>query len=412
MANIYQTIMQLIKPARVATASEVLSETQHKITAGVDIILPTLLAEMLKKHDSKEIEEVLLAAKHVKLYEDYDKIWRGSGVDEHENIGERMENRLLSPHDPQFNTAVGEKAGIKKEHADRLTNWVSGTIAAWIAQQMAEGKSYKSILDELGKEKAELKGMISADIIKMLGLEHALGIAAAAPHKAATHREETIIEVVEGRVGKDGKKKCGLGWLWWLLGILALAAIIFYCCRHCTGPKKEITTIEQVTEIHNPPSYEAIPMVLPDGTKITMYRGHVESAIKAFLDSDKFKNATDAELRSVWFEFSDIDFEHNSATDLMAGGERQLANLVGVIKNYPGVKIKIGAFADKTGTRAVNFAISKKRAENIEAALEKAGVHADHVSVEGFGEEYAKVAETASDVQRAPDRDIALRFTK
>ncbi len=413
MANIFNTIKGLITSARIATGAETLGESQHKVAEGVNIILPALLAEMLKRHDSKEIEEVLHEAEHQKLYDDYDRIWRGSGIENHINVGERMENRLLSPHDVSFNEAVGKKVGIATEHADRLTNWISATIAGWVAGQIKEGKSYKTILGELSKEKGFLKEHISAEIIKLLGLEHALGIAAPA-HKAVHHRDETVIEVVPGRVGKDGKKRCGLCWLWWLLGILLLALILFLCFRSCCR-KGDIKTHETVTEIrtvHRAPAFEAVPMTLPDGTKITMYTGNLEEAIKAFLDSDKFKNATDAELRTVWFEFSDIDFEHNSSTELMDGSQDRLVGLVKLLKNYPNERIRIGAFADKTGTRAVNYAISLKRAETVKATLEAVGFPSTHISIEGFGEQFATVPEAASDAQRAPDRDIAMRFTK
>uniref|UniRef100_S0DF91 Putative outer membrane protein A n=1 Tax=termite gut metagenome TaxID=433724 RepID=S0DF91_9ZZZZ len=388
MTKIHDSIMSLIKPARIATASATLGETEHKVIAATDLILPALLEKMVKKGDTPEVEAVLKEAEKLKIYENYDKIWEGSGIDTHVNIGERMENRLLGTHDPKFNANIAAKVGMKEEHVDRLTNWIAATMTAWIAAHMAGGKSYKSLLTELAGEHKPV--------------EHKAEPHKTAAHKAATHTTHAAAP----------KKKCRLGWLWWLLGLLALAAIICLCWRSCC--KKEIKTNEQVTVVHEvtKPAFEVIKMHLPDGTPITMYRGHLESAIKAFLDSDKFKNATDAELRSVWFEFNDIEFEHNSATALMPGAQAQLNTLVGILKNYPGVKIKIGAFADKTGTRAVNYAISEQRALNIEAALEKAGVHADHVSTEGFGEDYAKVAESASDLQRAPDRDIAMRFTK
>lgn len=50
--------------------------------------------------------------------------------------------------------------------------------------------------------------------------------------------------------------------------------------------------------------------------------------------------------------------------------------------------------------------------ETIKATLVAAGFPAIHISIEGFGEQYATVAEGATDAQLAPDRDIAMRFTK
>lgn len=421
MAKIYDSIMSLIKPGRIATAATTLDENEHKVTAATEIILPTLLAEMLKKGATPEIGEVLTEAKKIKAWENYDKIWRGSGVDEHVNIGERMENRLLSPHDPEFNAAVGAKAGMKAGHADRLTNWIAGTIAAWVSSHAADSNSYKALLADLAGEKADLRKAVPADIVHMLGLAHTLGVSTehhkAPEHHAAAHKAAAPQKPISVAATRPQPKR-SLGWLWWLLGIIALALIIFFCMRSC-GAKKAakavIPTTETVTEVrdvHVAPKFEAIPMTLPDGTKITMYRGNLEEAVKAFLDSDKYKNATEAELRSVWFEFSDINFEHNRATELMTGSPERLVGLVNTLKNYPAAKIKVGAFADKTGTSAANYNISLKRAETIKATLVAAGVPQANVSIEGFGEKFAKAPADAADAVRALDRDIAMRFTK
>ncbi len=432
MAKIYDSIMSLIKPGRTATAAATLDENQQKVSAGADIILPSLLAMMLKKGDTPEIEEVLKEGKKIKAWENYDRIWQGSGVDEHINLGERMENRLLSSYNPKFNTDVGHKVGLRAGHADRLTNWVSGTIAAWVSQQVAGGKSYKSLLASLAEEKAALRKDIPADIIHDLGLAHTLGVHVES-HKAAPHHVATPPKPAVEALRKDPvmihtpePKKSSLGWLWWLLGILALILIIFWCVRACGGRKvvapEALAPVEQVVpaavaagtaaDVKEAPHFEGTPRTLPDGTAITMYRGHLEDAVKAYIESDKFKNASEADLRSVWFEFTDIDFEHNRATELMTGSPERLMVLVDVLKSHPAVKVKIGAFGDKTGTRSANYAISEARAETIRQTLVQSGFPAANISIEGFGKEFASAPATAPDAQRAPDRDIAMRFTK
>ena len=430
MSHIYESIMSLIKPGRIATAAAAIGEKDHKISAGTDIILPSLLALMLKKGDAPEIEEVFKTGKKIKAWENYDKIWHGDGVDEHVNLGERMENRLLSSYNPKFNTDVGHKIGLRAGLTDRLTNWVAGTIAAWFSKEIADGKSYKALLADLAAEKAELRKAIPADIIHDLGLAHTLGVQGEA-HKAVPHHAATPPKPAAAPLHKDPvmihtpePKKCSFGWLWWLLGLLALILIIFWAVRSCghkrvavngvasTAVVEQPTPVVETKEVHEAPKFEGIPMMLPDGTKITMYRGHLEEAVKTYLDSDKFKNGTEADLRSVWFEFTDIDFEHNTATELMAGSPERLMVLVNTLKNYPNVKVKVGSFGDATGTRAANYAISEKRALTIMETLKAAGFPAANLSHEGFGKELAKAPATAPDSERAPDRDVAMRFTK
>ena len=433
MSHIYESIMSLIKPGRIATAAAAIDEKDHKISAGTDIILPSLLALMLKKGDTPEIEEVFKTGKKIKAWENYDKIWHGDGVDEHVNLGERMENRLLSSYNPKFNTDVGHKIGLRAGLTDRLTNWVAGTIAAWFSKEIADGKSYKALLADLAAEKAELRKAIPADIIHDLGLAHTLGVQGEA-HKAVPHHAATPPKPAAAPLHKDPvmvhtsePKKSSLGWLWWLLGLLALILIIFWAVRSC-GHKKLVAPVAAVTtavtgvadkvttevkkDVSAMPKFEGVQRILPDGTKVTVYQGHLEEAVKAYLDSDKFKNATEADLRSVWFEFTDIDFEHNESTMLMADSPERLRVLVDVLKKYPNVKIKVGSFGDKTGTRAANYAISEKRALTIMETLKAAGFPAANLSHEGFGKEYAQAAATAPDAERAPDRDVAMRFTR
>jgi outer membrane protein OmpA-like peptidoglycan-associated protein len=419
MAKIYESIMSLIKPGRIAPAAATLEENEHKVTAATDIILPSMLATMLKRGDTPEIEDALKDAKKIKAWENYDRIWHGSGVDEHINLGERMENRVMGSNSGKFNTAVGHKSGLRTGHADRLSNWVAATIAAAFAQHMTKGASYKELLSQLAEEKEALRKDIPSDMIQELGLAGVLGVQVTnnAP-RPATPRESLRDPVM---VHPAKPKHTSLAWLWWLLGLLLLFLVIFWSVRSCNrrravpvneAPPATEQVVTETVVTHAPPTFEGIPMVLPDGTKITMYRGHLEDAIKSYLDSDKFRNATDAELRSVWFEFTDINFEHNSATELTAVGKEHLAGLAKTLSAYPNVKIKIGAFGDKTGTRAANYAISEKRALNIEAAIEAAGSPPANVSVEGFGKEFASIPATASNEERAPDRDIAMRFTR
>jgi outer membrane protein OmpA-like peptidoglycan-associated protein len=411
MATIYNSIRSLVNPARIATAATTLGESEHKVSAATDIILPSLLGCMLQKGNTPEVEDVLTEAKKLKTWENYDNIWQGSGVDGHVNIGERMENRLLGNHDPKFNSAVDHATGMKAGSADRLTNWVAATIAAWFGGEMAGGTSYKTLLGRIAGEKSELGKGIPSGILAELGLGGTLGVAAAS---TATRKSTSA-------PAPKPKKKGSLAWLWWLLGILALLLIIWLCARSCCAKRDAVVVQEtvvvpeqvvEVREVRVAPKFEAVPMVI-DGHNITIYTGDMERAVDAFLKSDKFKNATDEQLKTVWFEFSDIDFEHNSATELQDSLSRtKLVSLVNVLKKYPESKIKIGAFADKTGTHAANFAISEARAETIRKALVEAGFPAANISVEGFGNTYATVAESATDIERSPDRDIAMRFTK
>jgi outer membrane protein OmpA-like peptidoglycan-associated protein len=421
MATIYNSILSLIKPGRISSAAATLGESEQKVSSSVDVILPALLSRLLKADDDTAVRAVVEEAGRLKMADNYNQIWEGNGIFDGKNMGERMENRLLGVDNPKFYSAVAATTGIKTASADRLTNWIAATIAAFLGQKNASGKAYLDILAELESEKGDMQKDIPSKIITLLGLDRVFGIQAVRG-EAHTPKKNTP-------ASKKDEKKNSYWWLWLLLALALLAIILCWrsCCnRSAVGetivteevvvatPIAEAVPTTTVTKIvaDSMPTLNEVKRTLFGGQKVTFYEDATPAYINAYLASDKFKNAREEQLRTVWFEFPAIDFAHNSATKLEAGAEARVTEFAAMLKNHPAVKVKVGAFADKTGKHAANFEISRKRAEHIKSALEKAGVEAGRISVEGFSDGFAKVAATATDTERAPDRDIALRFTR
>jgi outer membrane protein OmpA-like peptidoglycan-associated protein/uncharacterized protein YidB (DUF937 family) len=152
-------------------------------------------------------------------------------------------------------------------------------------------------------------------------------------------------------------------------------------------------------------------VTLSEDTKLEAYPDGIEDQLIKFIKSDEYKNATDEDLKNKWFDFDDLNFKFGT-TELEAKSQRQLDNIVAILKEYPEVKIKIGGYTDKKGDDARNKTLSDNRAKAVKAALEKAGVGTQVTEAEGYGEEFAKVAETASDEERAVDRKTSIRLIK
>ena len=150
---------------------------------------------------------------------------------------------------------------------------------------------------------------------------------------------------------------------------------------------------------------------LPDGTKLQAYPGGIEDTLIKFVQSDEYKNATAEDLKNKWFDFDDLNFKFGT-TELAPESKRQMDNIVAILKAYPDVKIKIGGYTDKTGNDAANKKLSDIRAKAVKATLEKAGVGTQVPEAEGYGEEFAKVAESASNEERASDRKTSIRLLK
>ena len=150
-----------------------------------------------------------------------------------------------------------------------------------------------------------------------------------------------------------------------------------------------------------------------NGAKIKANKGGLEESMAMFLSKDGYKNAAnDDALKNTWYSFDQVNFKMGSSNELMDGSAGQIKNLAQILKAYPDAKIKIGGYTDKTGDEAVNKKISQERANFIKAELSKMGVSAQVLGAEGYGSEFATVAATASDAERATDRKMAVRFSK
>ncbi len=152
-------------------------------------------------------------------------------------------------------------------------------------------------------------------------------------------------------------------------------------------------------------------VTLPDGTKLQAFAGGIEDQLVKFIQSDDYKNGTVETLKDKWFPFDDLKFKFDS-TELEDSSQRQLANIIAILKAFPNVKIKLGAYTDKKGDDARNLKLSDGRAKAVKAKLETAGVGAQVPEAEGYGEKFATVAETATDEERAVDRKTSVRLIK
>jgi outer membrane protein OmpA-like peptidoglycan-associated protein len=203
-----------------------------------------------------------------------------------------------------------------------------------------------------------------------------------------------------------------------------LAGITFFVWKQCN--KKTDTTTTTTTTDSGAVKHDSATTATPaaattkvdedidlNGVKLKGFKDGMEDKMIAFLKSDGYKNAAnDDALKTTWYDFDHVNFKMGSSTELEAGSQAQLDNLVAILKAFPDAKIKVGGYTDKTGVEASNVKLSQARAEFIKAALGKAGVGAQVLEAKGYGSEFATVAKEASDAERAVDRKMAVRFAK
>ncbi len=232
-------------------------------------------------------------------------------------------------------------------------------------------------------------------------------------------------KMVGGAIGDvtDG----GSGILKWLLPLLLLGLLLllgYWFCGKGQAPATNTNTninkpANVVTNVNTNVNVNAVPagekklteVVLPNGTKLQAYPGGIEDQLIKFIQSDEYKNGTEATLKDKWFSFDDLNFKFGT-TELAPESKRQLDNIVAILKAFPDVKMKLGGYTDKKGDDAANLKLSDTRAKAVKAAIEKAGVGAQVPQAEGYGEKFATVAETGTDDERKVDRKTSVRLIK
>ena len=398
----YESLKESISPQMLKTAAATLREDEKGVASAVAVLLPSLLVRFMDQGETARVNETIREAGNAELFDRRAEIFAGHGIDGGMNLGERFENELVGAENKAYPNAVAAESGISAASADRLSGWVAAVIAGYVGHKIVRNNlSMSAVMAGLRQE----RGSVVKEIPVKVG--RAAGISGMCSSSAPV-------------AGRDGKKN---NWLVWLIIVLIVVIIVFLSIRSCNrnGGGEVVAVTENVTVVPTAPAAQTaaakegltfVEHKLPDGRTIRVAEGGCEDCMLKYLQSDACRKATNEELSKNWIQFDKIDFMHDSETALAGNSMEQLDNIAAILKNYPDVRIRIGGFADKTGTRAVNYEISKKRAEYIKSILVKDGIPADRISTEGFGKEFATVPADATAAQRAVDRSIAMRFTK
>jgi peptidoglycan-associated lipoprotein len=93
---------------------------------------------------------------------------------------------------------------------------------------------------------------------------------------------------------------------------------------------------------------------------------------------------------------SDILFDFDVA-NIRASEKDKITEIVTYMKDNPDVLLSLNGYADPRGESPYNLALSKRRVESVRTALTSAGVAADRIKTDAFGEARPKCDEKSED---------------
>ena len=133
-----------------------------------------------------------------------------------------------------------------------------------------------------------------------------------------------------------------------------------------------------------------------EGSQLYQLYNLIKNKDQAVLDPNK------------WFTIENLYFETGSS-ELRAGSDVELLNLVEILNAYPEVKIKLGGYTDNTGDEESNQKLSNLRAQTTKLKLLELGIAGDRVEAEGYGSQHPVCEANDTDECKAKNRRIDVR---
>ena len=103
------------------------------------------------------------------------------------------------------------------------------------------------------------------------------------------------------------------------------------------------------------------------------------------------------------------NFDSNSAK-LKPSAHRKLQEVVQFAKNNPMADMNVDGYTDNRGSKALNLALSRKRAESVKAYLVSKGVDAENINTKGNGMSNP-IADNKTTAGRAKNRRVEIHYT-
>jgi len=110
--------------------------------------------------------------------------------------------------------------------------------------------------------------------------------------------------------------------------------------------------------------------------------------------------------RGMLVTLGDVLFENNRA-EVKPGAQASLAKLADFLQQNPSRSVLIEGHTDSVGSAASNTALSRRRADAVDMALEGLGLAANRATTVGYGEDYP-VADNTSASNRALNRRVEI----
>ena len=381
MADLLETIAALLTPDRIQKAAAFVGESPASTQKSFSILVPTLLAGLLKLLSSDTGASQLLnllnrVGGDGSILNDLGALFGGGTATQTTMSTGR--DVLQTVFGSKLNTVadqVASASGVQASSASSLLNLGAPLVLGVLGREMkARGLNASGLATLLQGQQSALEGRIPAALSGVLGL--------GGPSVTAARTRAVPIEAPAGP---------SLGWLRWLLPLVVLALVGAWLARSC-GP-----TAEQAKQAAQ---RTMAKISLPGGASLDVPEGSFNYNLARFL-----ANPADTAVPKT-FVFEDLNYQTGSA-GLTPESARTVADVVAILKAYPTAKVRLEGHTDNTGDPAANKQLSLDRAKSVRDMMVASGIDGARLDYAGFGQE-RPIASNDTDEGRARNRRTEL----
>ncbi len=344
------------------------------------------------------------------------RLTSGADVDDLVTRGAPLVGAVLGGHQAGVTDWLSSSSGLGKGATGSLLALLVPFALSGVSRYLTStgsGVNASTLAHLLSSQSAPLLAHVPAALAGALGID---GLPHAGHGEHAGHGTSQT---------PDDPRDTSLGFLKWVLPLIAIAALVTYMYRWSSTMEHTAqaaqATVDDLAAAADRASAAAdaaaaaaagaaadlgavVERSLPGLPSIHVPEHGIESRLLAFIT-----DASRAVDTTTWFSFDRIEFDTASAT-LRASSNDQLDAMAAILKAYPNVSLKIGGYTDNVGDETANQALSASRAENTKQALVTRGIAAARLDAEGYGEEHP-VASNDTEVGRQRNRRIDVRVT-
>lgn len=376
--NLFNMSQNFFTPEILQKLSRTVGLPVEKIQSSLKSILPTFLLGLANKGSTQEGAQSIV---NLVKKEGFENGTPALSETSYLQKGNEAVHGIFGNNLSSVTSSLTSTTGLNPNSITKMMGAIAPVVMGFLGLKIKrEGLSASALMNFLGQQKSNLRGLVPAGIMGFFG-----GSASPLSPAANSFNEKLkpgTYVTKEGVVPvyTDRKKP------WALLALIAFAILAFLWWF--TGQRNTETVSTTATTIS--PQEFLVP---------ASSLGHLGNFLKT----------GDESLLPKRFAFENLVFDTGTSNiDINAQGELDL--IAAMMLEYPAATARIEGFTDNVGTGKANLDLSKERANEVRNQLINRGVPASRIEAIGRGSE-APLASNDSDEGRAQNRRIEFVIT-